>query len=113
MNRRALLIRTAVVATAGATPVQWTSASRRKSVQYTVEIRDSGFSPSILQIRPGDRVVWVNRDTIAHTATAQDGSWDTGELIHNQRAAVVITGSKAGDYFCRFHSSMTGKLHIG
>lgn len=113
MNRRALLIKTALVTSAGVTSIHEAFASRRKSVQYSVEIRDSEFSPSILHILPGDRVVWVNRDTRPHTATAQDGTWDTGELVENQQAVVVMTRSKAGDYFCRFHPGMSGNLHIG
>ena len=112
MNRRALLAKTALVAAAGATPLEWVSASRRKSVQYTVEIKDDKFSPSTLHLRPGDLVVWINRDTGPHTATAYDGSWDTGEIGQDQRAVVVVSPSKGGDYFCRFHPEITGKLQI-
>ena len=45
-----------------------------------VDIRDFAFSPRTVEIRVGDTVTWTNRDTVAHTATAQNGSFDTGLL---------------------------------
>jgi plastocyanin len=76
-----------------------------------VNINDLAFSPAEITIKPGDTIEWVNADFIDHTATARGGSWD-----------VVITAGKSAKrqfnkpgtstYYCRFHPSMTGVIHV-
>lgn len=34
--------------------------------EYTIEIMSSGFSPSNLEIKAGDSVTWMNKDTVEH-----------------------------------------------
>ena len=43
-----------------------------------VAISDFAFSPRTLTINVGDRVTWTNSDQVAHTATANNGAFDTG-----------------------------------
>jgi len=50
-------------------------------IVHDIEIKEFAFNPSILEVRPGDQIRWTNRDISPHTATAEDGSWDTGELV--------------------------------
>ena len=46
----------------------------------TVTIRDFEFALASISIRPGTTVVWVNEGAVVHTATADDGSWDSGTI---------------------------------
>ena len=46
----------------------------------SLSIRDFAFEPGNLQIPVGATVTWTNYDDAPHTATAKDGSWDTGIL---------------------------------
>jgi plastocyanin len=46
----------------------------------TVDIRDHAFNPAQLNVAPGTTVRFVNNDTEPHTATADNGLFDTGVL---------------------------------
>ena len=77
---------------------------------HIVEIRGFDFVPNTLSVRPGDVVVWRNRDIVPHTATAGDGTWDTGHIPAGGEAAIVVFGT--GGYLCLYHPSMTGILTV-
>ena len=75
-----------------------------------VEMRQMGYSPTDTDIRPGDTLVWINRDIVPHTATADDRSWSTGQLARGDSARRIVTGQEAG-YFCELHPAMKGRLN--
>jgi len=76
--------------------------------RHTVELRNFGFSPASVAVRPGDEVVFVNRDAVPHTATADDRAWDTGNIAAGDSAVVKVRD--AASYKCRYHPTMTGTL---
>ncbi len=78
----------------------------------TVDIRDFAFAPGNLQVPVGATVTWTNHDSAPHTATANDGSWDTGTL--NQGESKSITFDKPGDYayYCKIHPTMKARLQV-
>lgn len=78
----------------------------------SVAIRDFTFSPGNLQVPAGANVTWTNYDAAPHTATARDGSWDTGTL--NKGESKTITFDKAGDYayYCRIHPNMAARITV-
>ena len=45
-----------------------------------VEISDFKFAPEAITVEAGDTVTWTSSDDAPHTATADDGSFDTGDL---------------------------------
>lgn len=46
-----------------------------------VSIDKDGFHPSTVRVYSGQEVEWTNNDPrTTHTATAADGSWDTGPI---------------------------------
>ena len=79
---------------------------------HSVQIRNLRFSPGELVVAPGDTVVWVNKDLIPHTITADDRSWDSERLNQNDRWEIVVHEGMRGTYFCLYHPSMTGRLII-
>jgi plastocyanin len=78
----------------------------------SVAIRDFAFAPGNLQIPVGATVTWTNYDDVPHTATAKDGSWDTGIL--NKGDTETITFDKAGEYqyYCKVHPNMVARLTV-
>ena len=84
------------------------AASRPR--RHIVEIRDFGFHPARILAAPGDTVVWINRDVVPHTATANDETWDSQELQEGESWVMVVKNNGAQGYFCTFHPHMEGVL---
>jgi len=68
-------------------------------------------SPAAASAKVGDTIEWVNKDILAHTATARNGDFDV-TIPPKQTATLVL--KKAGDvaYYCRFHPNMKATLAI-
>lgn len=79
---------------------------------HDIEIKRFEFNPTILEVRPGDQIRWTNWDISPHTATAEDGSWDTGELQKGQSATVMVSEDISTAYLCAFHPNMRAQLVI-
>ncbi len=78
----------------------------------TVEMRNFAFSPGNLQVPVGATVTFTNDDSVPHTATSRDGSWDTGLL--NKGESKTITFDKPGDYeyYCKVHPNQIARLTV-
>ncbi len=76
-----------------------------------VTIRDFDYSPASVTIRPGATVVFVNEGAIGHTATADDGSWDTGMINPGARASHTFPAG-GGAYHCAPHPFMKGAIVV-
>ncbi|MEO1000591.1 MAG: hypothetical protein AAFW69_08335, partial [Pseudomonadota bacterium] len=57
-------------------------------------------------------VAWTNTDVVPHTATAGDGSWDTGALSRGEAGEVTFAVEGRFDYLCAFHPMMTGRIVV-
>ena len=77
-----------------------------------VAIGDFAFSPRTIEIRVGDTVRWTNRDSVAHSATAQNGSFDTGLLSDGESGSVRFTAPGTYRYICTPHPDMTGTVVV-
>jgi plastocyanin len=79
----------------------------------TVDIRDHAFNPAQLNVAPGTTVTFVNNDTEAHTATANDGLFDSGVLEPGSSFDVWLDGSGTVTYHCELHPDMQGSIVVG
>ena len=50
------------------------------AASQAVSISNFAFSPQSVTVSVGDTVTWTNSDTVTHTATADDASWDAGNI---------------------------------
>jgi plastocyanin len=80
---------TAVISLLAASPAPGATAAR-------VDITDRGFTPDTIEVRVGDVVEWWNADTIAHTVTAENGSFDSGPM--EPGTAFSLTFDAVGTY---------------
>jgi plastocyanin len=78
-----------------------------KAVTVHIISADYGTLPTDLKV--GDTITWVNDDTVAHTVTARDHSFDL-HLNPGQSAKLTLTKSGVTQIYCLFHSSMRGML---
>ena len=79
----------------------------------TVDIRDYAFNPAQLNVAPGTTVRFVNNDTEPHTATADNGLFDTGVLQPGSSFDVFLDGSGTVTYHCELHPDMQGSIVVG
>jgi plastocyanin len=79
----------------------------------TVDIRDHAFNPAQLNVAPGTTVTFVNNDTEPHTATADNGLFDTGVLEPGSSFDVFFDGSGTVTYHCELHPHMQGSIVVG
>ena len=82
------------------------------AASHTVEIRDFSFSPENLTIGAGDSVTFVNMDSAPHTATADNGGFDTGTLSKGQKTTLKFPSKGKFSYFCAIHPNMKGSITI-
>ena len=81
------------------------------STEHRIEMRNMRFGPVPGNIRTGDKILWVNRDIVPHTATARDGGFDV-EVPSGGSAAMVVGLVGKVAFFCRYHPAMRGELVI-
>ena len=67
------------------------------------------FTPVEVAVRVGDTIEWINKDALAHTATATNGDW-TVVIGPGQTGRVVMKKAGAADYFCKYHPNMKGRV---
>ncbi|MFC1873389.1 plastocyanin/azurin family copper-binding protein [Chloroflexota bacterium] len=98
-----------------------------------VFIDESAFNPAILPPPPPDPsslppnapapalapnlpigtiVLWYNNDSVDHTVTARDNSFDSGNLAPGENFRYTFEQSGALEYYCKIHPSMVGKITI-
>ena len=73
------------------------------------------YSPNPASVSGGSTVTWNNVDSTPHTATADDGSFDSGIINGGSSARVVISansGVSTIPYHCSVHPEMRGILQI-
>jgi plastocyanin len=94
-------------AVAGHTPLTVVAAAAG-----SVTIRDFSFQASTTTVRVGDSVTWTNLGPSSHTATATNGSFDTGVLRRGQSATHTFTSAGTFQYVCSIHPFMHGTVVV-
>ena len=59
----------------------------------------------------GDVVEWSNKDFVAHTATARDGSFDVN-ILPGKSVNTMLRRPGRIAFYCRYHPAMTGELNV-
>jgi quinohemoprotein ethanol dehydrogenase len=69
------------------------------------------FLPYRIKVAPGAKVTWTNNGKETHNATAQDGSWTTGELAPGQSATVTFATAGSFTYLDKDHPWAYGQVN--
>ena len=77
-----------------------------------VEIADFAFAPDSSDVKVGDSVKWTNQDGTAHTVTADDGAFDSGNLAGGKSFSFTFEEAGTFAYHCNIHQSMTGTVVV-
>lgn len=77
-----------------------------------VEIENYAYRPDPVTIEEGGKVTWVDRDSVAHTATAEDGSFDTGPIEEGKLKSETFKQPGTYEYVCSIHPQMHGTIEV-
>jgi len=92
----------------GSTP----APSGDAALSEKVEIEDFAYNPDPVTIEEGGKVIWINRDSAPHTATADDGSFDTGTLEEGKLGSESFKEPGTYAYICSIHPEMQGTVEV-
>lgn len=75
-------------------------------------IQDFTFQPGRLEIAAGTTIVWTNAGQIAHTVSAEDGSFDSGLIEPGQRGSLTFSRPGTYPFHCTPHPFMRGVIVV-
>jgi plastocyanin len=78
----------------------------------TINLYGMAFSPATLTVKAGTAITWNNNDNTVHTITADDNSFDSGNLAVGKTFVRVFPTAGSYPYHCTFHSVMTGTIVV-
>jgi quinohemoprotein ethanol dehydrogenase len=76
---------------------------------YTYEYN---YTPQVVQVPVGTTLTWKNDGAVVHTATASDGSWDTGDIVGGGTASVEFDVAGTYNFNCTPHPWMLGRVIV-
>ncbi len=77
-----------------------------------VEIIEDSFDPETTTVMAGETVSWTNMDDETHTVTADDGTFDSGEIENGESFNYTFEETGTFDYYCTIHPEMTGSVIV-
>lgn len=78
-----------------------------------VSMGDKTFSPASVSVAVGGTVTWTNASDRDHTATADDGSFDSDVMAAGRSYQFRFPKAGTVSYRCLIHSGMTGTVNVG
>jgi plastocyanin len=78
----------------------------------TVEMVDFAFERPAVTVQAGGKVTWKNQGEAPHTATADDGSFDTGTVEPGKLQAETFKETGTFSYICEIHPEMKGTVEV-
>ena len=86
--------------------------TRRDPTRRRPWSRTSCSSPADSRSRPARTVVWTNGGQVAHTVTAEDGSFDSGPIEAGQQRAITFSAPGTYTFHCTPHPFMRGEIVV-
>lgn len=78
----------------------------------TVRIRGYLYAPSVLRVRAGDVVEWINEDDVVHTVTSENAAFDSRAIEPGERWRARFTQRGVYPYYCGPHPFMKGVVVV-
>jgi plastocyanin len=77
-----------------------------------IQIVEFSYEPDPVVVQVGGKVIWQNEDTAPHTATADDGSFDTGTIEKGKLGSATFKEPGTFTYHCEIHPTMHGTVEV-
>jgi len=78
----------------------------------TVTMAGMAFSPGTITVSAGTMITWKNNDNMAHTVTADDNSFDSGNIGAGSSYSRTFSVAGTYNYHCTIHAGMNGKVVV-
>ena len=77
-----------------------------------VSIEGFAFKPAEINVPVGSTVTWNNKDSVIHTVTARDETFDSGSLSAGDTFSYTFEVVGTFEYYCVLHPYMEGKVVV-
>lgn len=82
------------------------------STNINLGISNFAFTQSSVTITKGSSVTWTNNDAVVHTATADNGLFDSGNLSQGESYKFTFNTPGTYTYHCTPHPNMIGTVIV-
>jgi plastocyanin len=89
-----------------------TSAAARTGPTVKAGMKNIAFQPRRIEIAAGTTVEWTNSDAVAHTVTAADRGFDSGNMAPGATWRYTFTKPGTYQFFCMLHPFMKGVVVV-
>jgi len=80
---------------------------------YNVSIKGFAYIPFLLKIKEGEKVVWTNYDSLAHTVTSDVANqFSSGTIMTGKSFEYVFEKEGIYDYHCSIYPYIKGKVIV-
>jgi plastocyanin len=90
----------------------YTSPMSNTFAANSVSIVNMSFSPASLTVTAGTSVTWTNNDGMTHTVTADDDSFDSGNITMGTKYSRLFSTAGTYTYHCTIHPTMKGTIIV-
>jgi plastocyanin len=108
-----LMARVPLAPSTGAEVVPAAEVADGGGQEIVIAIGDNTFTPGKITVPVGATVVWTHQGQRPHTVTADDGSFDIGELANGNTFSFTFTAAGTFPYYCAFHGGPGGEGMAG
>ncbi|HSW98893.1 MAG TPA: cupredoxin family copper-binding protein [Candidatus Saccharimonadales bacterium] len=91
------------------------ASSSTPTAADAVSIQNFAFGPANITVKVGDTVTWTNKDSTAHTVTADTASSDapaSGDVAPGSTYSFTFKRAGTYIYHCAIHPSMQGSVTV-
>jgi plastocyanin len=78
----------------------------------TITMQNMSYSVVNLSVAAGTSITWSNTDTTKHTVTADDNSFNSGDIAPGQSFTRIFSNTGSFSYHCIYHAMMKASINV-
>lgn len=111
-GRRVTVMSLALLVASAFSPVAANAGSGNGRAGVTVDVVDMSFAQPSVTVPIGGDVTWRFEDSMNHSATSDDGFWDSGLQTDGDTFVRAFTSAGSFGYYCTTHDDMRGSVQV-
>ena len=101
-----------MLASVGLSLLAVTGGAQAAAAEHVVTMSSMSYGKIPSDLNVGDTVVWTNDDSVPHSVTARDKSFDL-RVAPGRSAKMTLAKAGTFPFYCIYHSTMRGTLKVG